>query len=98
MQLPCEYSPFIEKSGFLLSTKKTLFLCVSSLNGKVRKKNEGKCVLESTCLVTSLHFVHVKMVKTCPKKVYKEKIIVVPSTRAKLPSLNEKKFHTLHFL
>ena len=36
--------------------------------------HEGKCVLESTCLGTSLHLVHAKMVKTCQKKVNKKNI------------------------
>ena len=46
-------------------------------NGNARKKHEWKCVIESTCLVTSLHLVQARMVKTCPKKVNKKKYIFV---------------------
>ena len=42
-----------------------------NLNGKVRIKHEWNCVIESTCLVTSLPLVQARMVKTCPKKVNK---------------------------
>ena len=45
-------------------------------NRKVRKKYEWKCVIESTCFVTSLHLVQARVVKTCPKKV-KKKIFFV---------------------
>ena len=44
MQLPGEFSPFIEKSGYPLSgpttKKKPLFLCVSSLRD-LKKKFSG---------------------------------------------------------
>ena len=39
---------------------------------KYEKKHEWKCVIESTCLVISLHLVQARMVKTCPKKVNKK--------------------------
>ena len=48
-----------------------------NLNGKVRKKHEWKYVLESSCLVRSLHFVHARKVKTFPKKVNKKKYYFV---------------------
>ena len=56
------------------------------------KKYEWKCVIESTCLVTSLHLVQARMVKICPKKVNKKKYILVHKTiKGQLPTrLKEK--------
>ena len=58
-------------------------------NGKGRKKH--KFVIERTCLVTSLHLVLAKMIKTYPKKINKKIFFFVQSTRANYPSFNEKK-------
>ena len=44
---------------------------------KSKKNHEWKYVLESTCLVTSLHLVPARMVKTYPKKVNKKKYFFV---------------------
>ena len=46
------------------------FLYKLNINGKVRKKHEWKCVIASTCLVTSLHLVQARMVETCPRKIF----------------------------
>ena len=45
-------------------------------------------MIESTCLVTSLHLVQARMVKTCPKKVNKKKYFFVH-----YPSFNVKVLH-----
>ena len=60
---------------------------------EIRKKHEWKCVIESTCLVTSLHLVQARMVKTCPKKVNKKNICLYITH-----SFNVKKFYILHSL
>ena len=52
--------------------------------------------IESTCLVTNLHLVHAKMVKTSPKKGQKE--FFIHSTRVNYPSFNEKKVSHLTIL
>ena len=48
------------------------FLYKKNFNGKVRKKHEWKYVIESTCLVTSLH-----LGQNTPKKGQQKKIFVV---------------------
>ena len=65
------------------------------LNGKVRKKHEWKFVIKSTCLVTSLHLVQARMVKTYPKKVNKKKYFFIQYTRVNYPLILCKK--NLHF-
>ena len=49
--------------------------------------HEWKYVLESTCLVTSLHLVQARMVKTCPKKVNKKKYFFCTLNKGQLPTL-----------
>ena len=66
-----------------------------NFNGKERKKHEWKCVIESTCLVTSLHLVQVRMVKTCPKKVNK-KIFFCTLNKGQLPIFQCKKSLTFY--
>ena len=45
-------------------------------------------MIENTCLVTSLHLVQARMVKTCPKKVNKSKVFFLYIKQ------NVKKFYT----
>ena len=63
------------------------FLYKYNLNGKVRKKYEWKCVMKSTCLVTSLHLVQARMFKTFPKKVIKKKYFFCTLNKGQLPTL-----------
>ena len=44
-----------------------------------------KCVIESTCLVTSLDFVHARMVKTGPKIVNEKNIFL--NNKGQIPTL-----------
>ena len=59
------------------------------LNGKVKKKHEGKCVQESTCLVTSLHLVHVQHMF----KKGQANIFFIHSTSAKYRTYNDFFLH-----
>ena len=48
----------------------------------------GNFVLESTCLVTSLHLAQARMVKTCQKKGQQEKYLFVCTlNKGQLPTL-----------
>ena len=48
------------------------------------------------CLVTSLHLVHAKMVKTCPKKIQEFFLYIQQEPVSHL--LMKEKFHTIFFL
>ena len=66
------------------------------MNGKIRKKLEWKCVIESTCLLTSQHLVLARMVKTCPKKGQQEKIFFCTLNMGQLPIYQRKKSFTFY--
>ena len=51
------------------------FLYKQNLKGKIRKKHEWKCVIESSCLVTSLQLVQARIIKKCQQeKILKEAV------------------------
>ena len=60
---------------------------------KVRKQHERKNVIE--CLVTSLHLVQARIVKTCPNKAIKKKYLFVNYARVNYPPFQPEK--VLHF-
>ena len=67
-------------------------------NGKVRKKHEWKCVIESTCLEPSLHLVQDRMVKTCTKRSTRKDVLVADIHKSELYCKVGTTFQYLRYL
>ena len=61
------------------------FLYKQNINVKVGKKHEWTCVIESTCLVTSLQLAHAS--QNMLKKGQQEKIFFCALNKGQLPTL-----------